>query len=128
MLSSFALLLASTAPQAAPLAAPQPQVPADAQAGAAQDALIALSVGSGSELARTGTFNVNRLQQLQPALQFYSSNPRNSAINIRGLGAPFGLTNDGIAPGVGYYLDGVYVGRAGGGVLAVQRALRPPQH
>src|SRR3569623_1232772 len=113
MLSSFALLLASTAPQAAPLAAPQPQVSADAQAVAAQDALSALSVVSGSELARTGTFNVNRLQHLQPSLQFYSSNPRNSSINIRGLGTPFGLTNDGIEQGVGFYLDGVYVGRVG---------------
>ncbi len=64
-------------------------------------------------LDATGAFNVNRLQQLQPSIQFYSSNPRNSAINIRGLGAPFGLTNDGIEQGVGFYLDQVYIGRIG---------------
>jgi iron complex outermembrane receptor protein len=79
----------------------------------AQEVPLALSVVSGQELTSTGAFNVNRLQQSQPTLQFYSSNPRNSAINIRGLGAPFGLTNDGIEQGVGFYIDGVYVGRAG---------------
>ena len=44
-------------------------------------------------------------------MQFYSTNPRNSSINIRGLGAPFGLTNDGIEPGVGLYIDGVFYSR-----------------
>ena len=78
-----------------------------------QSVPIALSVISGSSIAQTGAFNVNRLQQQLPSLQFYSSNPRNSAINIRGLGAPFGLTNDGIEQGVGFYVDGVYIGRIG---------------
>ena len=49
-------------------------------------------------VANTGAFNVNRLKELIPTVQFYSTNPRNSAINIRGLGAPFGLTNDGLEP------------------------------
>ncbi|GAA0337907.1 TonB-dependent receptor [Sphingomonas oligophenolica] len=98
----------------------------------AQEVPLALTVVSGTDLAATGAFNVNRLQQLQPTLQFYSSNPRNSAINIRGLGAPFGLTNDGIEQGVGFYLDGVYVGRAGAATfdfVDVQRieVLRGPQ-
>ena len=44
-------------------------------------------------------------------MQFYSTNPRNSAANIRGLGAPFGLTNDGIEQGVGIYVDQVYYSR-----------------
>jgi len=79
----------------------------------AQKVPLAISVLSGAALTDTGSFNVNRMQQLQPTLQFYSSNPRNSAINIRGLGAPFGLTNDGIEQGVGFYLDGVYIGRIG---------------
>ena len=72
---------------------------------------IPLSVVSGVEIERTGNYNLNRLKETQPALQFYSSNPRNSAINIRGLGAPFGLTNDGIEPGVGVYIDDVYFQR-----------------
>lgn len=78
-----------------------------------QDVPIAMSVIGGEDIEKTGAFTVNRLQQQQPSLQFYSSNPRNSAINIRGLGAPFGLTNDGIEQGVGFYVDGVYIGRIG---------------
>ena len=72
---------------------------------------IAMSVIGGTALAETGTYNVSRLTQLQPTLQFYSTNPRNSAANIRGLGAPFGLTNDGIEQGVGIYVDQVYYSR-----------------
>ncbi|WP_174296362.1 TonB-dependent receptor, partial [Sphingomonas bacterium] len=77
----------------------------------AQAVPIALSVIGGKALAETGTYNVGRLTQLQPSLQFYSTNPRNSAANIRGLGAPFGLTNDGIEQGVGIYVDQVYYSR-----------------
>lgn len=76
-----------------------------------QSVPIAMSVIGGSALAETGAYNVGRLTQLQPSLQFYSSNPRNSAATIRGLGAPFGLTNDGIEQGVGIYVDGVYYSR-----------------
>lgn len=72
---------------------------------------LAISVIGGTALAETGTYNVNRLTQLQPSLQFYSTNPRNSAANIRGIGAPFGLTNDGIEQGVGIYVDQVYYSR-----------------
>ncbi len=72
---------------------------------------IAMSVIGGTALAETGAYNVSRLTQLQPTLQFYSTNPRNSAANIRGLGAPFGLTNDGIEQGVGIYVDQVYYSR-----------------
>jgi iron complex outermembrane receptor protein len=147
MLSSFAMLLASATrvvaspdlAQAADTAVPQEtQVPGDIVVTAqrrqerAQEVPIALSVITGNDIAKTGAFNVSRLQQLQPSLQFVSSNPRNSAINIRGLGAPFGLTNDGIEQGVGFYLDGVYVGRAGAATfdfVDVERVevLRGPQ-
>ena len=72
---------------------------------------IAISVIGGTAIAETGAYNVNRIQQLQPSLQFYSTNPRNSAANIRGLGAPFGLANDGIEQGVGIYVDQVYYSR-----------------
>ena len=84
---------------------------------AAQDVPIALAVVGGAQLEATGSFNVARLTQLQPSLQFISSNPRNSAINIRGLGAPFGLTNDGIEQGVGVYIDQVYYARIAAATL-----------
>jgi len=74
---------------------------------AAQDVPIPISSISGDTLTDTGTFNVSRLQNIVPTVQFYSSNPRNTFVNIRGLGQPFGLTNDGIEPGVGFYVDGV---------------------
>jgi iron complex outermembrane receptor protein len=88
-------------------------VTARRRAESVQRVPIAMSVVGGADIDKTGAFNVNRLQQQQPSLQFFSSNPRNSAINIRGLGAPFGLTNDGIEQGVGFYVDGVYIGRIG---------------
>lgn len=107
-------------------------VTARRRAESVQRVPIAMSVIGGAEIDKTGAFNVNRLQQQQPALQFYSSNPRNSAINIRGLGAPFGLTNDGIEQGVGFYVDGVYIGRIGASTfdfVDVERVevLRGPQ-
>ena len=83
----------------------------------AQDVPIALSVVGAAQIEATGSFNVARLTQLQPSLQFISSNPRNSAINIRGIGAPFGLTNDGVEQGVGVYVDQVYYARIAAATL-----------
>lgn len=117
-----------TAPQAGEPSVPgeQDRTPEDVQRSSAasdivvtarrreeqvQDVPIPISVVGVKELDSTGSFNVQRLQQLQPALQFYSSNPRNSSVNIRGLGAPLGLTNDGIDQGVGVYIDQVYFSR-----------------
>jgi iron complex outermembrane receptor protein len=77
----------------------------------AQEVPIAVSVVTGKQAEQTGSFNVNRIKELVPSVQLYSSNPRNTGINIRGLGSPFGLTNDGIDPGVGFYVDGVYYAR-----------------
>ena len=98
----------------------------------AQEVPIPVSVVSGRFVADTGAFNVNRLKELIPTVQFFSSNPRNSAINVRGLGAPFGLTNDGIEPGVGMYIDGAYFARPAAATLDfldVERVevLRGPQ-
>ncbi|WP_373522903.1 TonB-dependent receptor [Aquiflexum sp.] len=72
---------------------------------------IPISVIGGALLEETQAFNVNRLKELVPTVQLYSSNPRNTTLNIRGLGSTFGLTNDGIDPGVGFYVDGVYFAR-----------------
>lgn len=77
----------------------------------AQNVPIPISVVSGKQAEEVGAFNVNRLKELVPSVQLYSSNPRNTTINIRGLGSTFGLTNDGIDPGVGFYVDGVYYAR-----------------
>lgn len=78
---------------------------------ALQDVPIPISVIGGSQIEQSGAFNVNRVKELIPSVQLYTSNPRNTGINIRGIGSPFGLTNDGLDPGVGFYVDGVYYAR-----------------
>jgi iron complex outermembrane receptor protein len=97
-----------------------------------QDVPIPVAVLGEDFLADTGAYNVGKINQLVPSVQFYSTNPRNTAINIRGLGSPFGLTNDGIEQGVGLYLDGVYFARPASAVMDfidVERieVLRGPQ-
>jgi len=78
-----------------------------------QDVPIALSVVGAEQLDRTGDFTLRQIQQLVPTLQVFSFNPRNTNINIRGLGSNVALTNDGLENGVGFYVDGVYYGRPG---------------
>jgi len=77
----------------------------------AQEVPVAISVIRGDSIEATGNFNVVKLQQLAPTLQVYTSNPRNTSVNIRGLGVPFGLTSDGFEQGVGIYVDDVYNSR-----------------
>src|SRR5258706_15738911 len=76
-----------------------------------QSVPVAVSVIGIQMLDNTGTYNVAQLTQLTPRVQFFSSNPRNTAITIRGLGTSFGLTNDGLESGVGLYIDQVYYSR-----------------
>ena len=78
---------------------------------AAQAVPLAISVIKADSIESTGNFNVVKLQQLAPTLQVYTSNPRNTSVNIRGIGAPFGLTSDGFEQGVGIYVDDVYNSR-----------------
>ena len=77
----------------------------------AQDVPIALTVVNEELLDRTGAYNVGQVTQLAPSVQLLTSNPRNTAITIRGLGASYGLANDGLEQGVGIYVDQVYYGR-----------------
>jgi iron complex outermembrane receptor protein len=83
----------------------------------AQEVPIPISIVGGPTIEQSGAFNVNRVKELIPSVQLYSSNPRNTGINIRGLGSPFGLTNDGLDPGVGFYVDGVYYARPAAATL-----------
>ncbi|HUL83575.1 MAG TPA: TonB-dependent receptor plug domain-containing protein, partial [Gammaproteobacteria bacterium] len=130
---------ATSAPAAAQDAAGQAAAPleevtvtARRREEAAQDVPIPVSVVDGALITDTGSFNVNRVKELIPTVQLYSSNPRNTALNIRGLGTTFGLTNDGIEGGVGFYVDGVYYARPAAAALDfvdVERleVLRGPQ-
>jgi iron complex outermembrane receptor protein len=76
-----------------------------------QDVPIPITVIGGKLVEDAGAFNVNRVKELVPSVQMYTSNPRNTGVNIRGIGSPFGLTNDGLDPGVGIYVDGVFYAR-----------------
>lgn len=77
----------------------------------AQQVPLAISVIRGDSIEATGNFNIVKIQQLAPTLQVYTSNPRNTSVNIRGLGVPYGLTSDGFEQGVGIYVDDVYNAR-----------------
>ena len=83
----------------------------------AQEIPIPIAVVGAKELDNSVSFNVNRVKELVPSVQLYSSNPRNTTLNIRGIGSTFGLTNDGIDPGVGFYVDGVYYARPAAATL-----------
>lgn len=79
-----------------------------------QSVPAAVSVIDGSLLDSSYTVNVQALSQLVPSLYYNSANPRNTAYTIRGLGSntlSVSAANDGIEPGVGFYVDQVYHGR-----------------
>ncbi|NLR73106.1 TonB-dependent receptor [Novosphingobium sp. ERN07] len=78
-----------------------------------QDVPVAISVISSEALEKRGDFTLGQIQQQVPSLQVFSFNPRNTNINIRGLGSNVALTNDGLENGVGFYIDNVYFGRVG---------------
>ena len=74
----------------------------------AQDVPIALTVIGGEQLDKSNTYNVGQLTQQAPSVQVLSSNPRTTSSTIRGIGASYGLANDGLEQGVGIYVDQVY--------------------
>ena len=79
-----------------------------------QSVPVAVSVVGGDAIDKARTVNTQQLAQLVPSLYYNSANPRNTAYTIRGLGSntlSVSSANDGIEPGVGFYVDGVYHGR-----------------
>lgn len=79
-----------------------------------QSVPVAISVIGGDLLDSTRTVNTQQLTQLVPSLYYNSANPRNTAYTIRGLGSntlSVSAANDGIEPGVGFYVDQVYHAR-----------------
>jgi iron complex outermembrane receptor protein len=78
-----------------------------------QDVPVAVNAFGGAQLEATRTYNLRDLQQLTPSLIVTTTNPRNTSINIRGLGNNVSVYNDGLEPAVGVYLDQVYLARPG---------------
>ena len=99
-----------------------------------QDAPVAISAFTGDSLEFRGVTDIGRLDEFSPNLVINksptNSNVTNAAVYIRGIGQ-----NDFVPvidPGVGIYVDGVYLGRSVGGILDIVdlervEVLRGPQ-
>lgn len=99
------------------------------------DVPISIAAFGGDALANRSVDTTDKLTQLVPNVQFNSvapssGNSASSAIFIRGVGqADFITSTD---PGVGFYIDGVYVARSSGTVISLLdidriEVLRGPQ-
>lgn len=84
----------------------------------AQDVPIAVNALSGDKLEEKGTINLGTFSKETPSITTYSSNMRNTTVNIRGLGTGIaGAGAAGLESGIGYYVDDVYFGRLSQGLL-----------
>ncbi|RZM06774.1 MAG: TonB-dependent receptor, partial [Sphingomonas sp.] len=93
---------------------PEVIVTARRRAENAQSVPGSLSVVGGDLLDQSYTVNTQGLTTLIPSLNYSSANPRNTAFTIRGLGSSVvavSQSNDGLEPGVGFYVDQVYHAR-----------------
>jgi iron complex outermembrane receptor protein len=86
-------------------------VTARRQAERAQDVPIPLSALSGEVMEQKGTYTLEDIQRQVPSFTAFNSNPRNSSVGIRGIGVS--TASDGLDTSVGFYFDGVYLGRPG---------------
>lgn len=76
-----------------------------------QDVPIAVTALSGAQVQESGAVGFSQIQQLAPSLQITATNPRNTNINIRGLGATPAFASLGLEYGAGVYVDQVYYSR-----------------
>ena len=100
-----------------------------------QDTPLAVSVFSGDELTERQVFETTELDQLVPNLQFADNAPlagnnSSSQVFIRGIGQTDPTST--VDPGVGLYLDNIYIGTAVGGTMTLRdiqsiQVLRGPQ-
>jgi iron complex outermembrane recepter protein len=92
-------------------------VTAQKRAESAQDVPIAISVFSGSELGERAVGNVSQLTSVAPNVNFdngvaFTGSTAVLAASIRGIGSSDFAFN--IDPGVGIYVDGIYLARSVG--------------
>jgi iron complex outermembrane receptor protein len=100
-----------------------------------QETPIAITAYSGEALVDRQVFNTNALDQVVPNLQFADNAPlagnnSSSQIFIRGIGQTDPTST--VDPGVGLYIDDVYIGTAVGGTMTLRdissvQVLRGPQ-
>ena len=100
-----------------------------------QDTPVAVTAFTSTAIENKGIDNISDLAEFTPNLVFDTTSPvsglsSGAVVFIRGIGnTDFSLTTD---PGVGLYVDGVYMSRSAGGVLDVLdveriEVLRGPQ-
>lgn len=100
-----------------------------------QNTPIAVSAFTGDNMEARGSFTIDDIEKYAPNVT-YQNNPsfsgasNSAAIYIRGIGQKDFLAT--VEPGVGLYVDGVYVARSVGGILnlgdiAQVEVLRGPQ-
>jgi iron complex outermembrane recepter protein len=100
-----------------------------------QDTPIAITAFTGEALADRQVFDTSTLDQLVPNLQFANNAPlagnnSSSQVFIRGIGQTDPTST--VDPGVGLYIDDVYIGSAVGGTMTLRdvasvQVLRGPQ-
>jgi iron complex outermembrane receptor protein len=100
-----------------------------------QDTPLAVSVFTGDDLTERQVFETTELDQVVPNLQFADNAPlagnnSSSQVFIRGIGQTDPTST--VDPGVGLYIDNVYIGNAVGGTMALRdiasiQVLRGPQ-
>jgi iron complex outermembrane receptor protein len=100
-----------------------------------QETPIAITALTGSDLENRQIFNTNVLDQVVPNLQFgdnaaLAGNNHSSQVFIRGIGQTDPTST--VDPGVGLYIDDVYMGSAVGGTMTLRdidsiQVLRGPQ-
>jgi iron complex outermembrane receptor protein len=100
-----------------------------------QDTPIAITAYTGEALAERQVFDTSTLDQVVPNLQFANNAPlagnnSSSQVFIRGIGQTDPTST--VDPGVGLYIDDVYIGTAVGGTMTLRdvasvQVLRGPQ-
>jgi iron complex outermembrane recepter protein len=96
-----------------------------------QDVAMSVSAFTGDFLEQAGLTDLTDLADYTPSLKITpGQDSRSTSIRIRGIGSVG--TNTGIDPSVGFFIDGVYQGRAGmsiGDLIDIERVeiLRGPQ-
>lgn len=83
----------------------------------AQEVPVAMSVLGGDKLESKGAVNLQTFHKEVPSITSYSSNARNTTINIRGLGTGIAASGNGLDSGVGFYVDDVYYARLSQSIL-----------
>ena len=119
-----------SADQAAARVLEEVMVTARRQSESLQDVPIAVTALSAADLTQIGAADLGDIQNLVPNLTLHEGDASNAVVYLRGVGQIDSLAF--ADPGVGIYLDDVYLGRAQGAFLDIYdleriEVLRGPQ-